>query len=112
MGWPKKNEVARLYYERAAKTYLMVFQGEEYRNPKGEQEAVGELLIHNDPENPKLCSCSVSPVYLYKKCKRVSFSDMPYIWQKEMLKWIDVDNLKEIRGIWRMNELEPITKEK
>jgi hypothetical protein len=49
MGWPRKNEHLRLYFERKAKTYLVVdpipFQGK--------LEYLGEMMINNDPKNPK-----------------------------------------------------------
>lgn len=54
MGWPKKNEEMRLYLEKKTKSYLLVFLGDEYRCPDGSQESVGELMIHNDPNSPKV----------------------------------------------------------
>ena len=41
MGWPKKYEGCRVYLERKAKSYLLVFV--ENRTPSGEYEAIGEI---------------------------------------------------------------------
>jgi hypothetical protein len=108
MGFPKKNDEMRLYLERKDKTYLLVLQGEEFRTPDGCQEAIGELMMHPDPENPKLCSCSVSPMHLYKKCKRVSWSEMPEVWQDAFrTHYLDQEpaiDPKDVRGLWRVEE--------
>jgi len=70
MGWPKKNEEYRLYYEAGKKTYLLVSTKRICLD--GSHEAVGELFIDNDPEDPSVCSTSVSPMHIYRKCKRVA----------------------------------------
>lgn len=100
MGWPKKNEEMRLYLEKKAKSYLLVFLGNEYRCPNGSQEAVGELMIDNDPDNPKLCNCSVSPMHIYKKCRRVEWSEMPEVWQNALQSWLNVP-ANEIIGLFK-----------
>jgi len=110
MGWPKKNEGFRLYFERKAKTYLLVEiptpeelkeerKGGYYR--KG-YEGVGEVLVNNNPENPALCSCNPSPDYLYKNCRRAQWSDMPEIWQKALAKWINGEPT-DYRGLWKVS---------
>ena len=107
MGWPKKNEGFRLYFERKNKTYLLV----EIPTPEQEQknrmyyakgyEGIGELLVNNDPERPMLCTCNPSRDYLYKNCRRVSWDEMPEVWQNALAKWIN-GKPKDFRGLWRM----------
>jgi hypothetical protein len=93
MGWPRKNERLRLYFERKAKTYLL------YDPETG--EGVGEIMMYNDPEKPSLASTSISTVYLYKKCCRVQWSDMPMVWQDALAKWL-TDKPKDYRGFWKI----------
>jgi hypothetical protein len=99
VGWPRKNANEKLYFERKAKAYLMVFLDEE----TGRYEGVGELCVDNDPERPKLCSCGPSPMYLYRKCRRVSWGDMPKVWQDAFRPWLNVEP-EECRGFWRIGE--------
>lgn len=99
MGWPRKNEECRLYKERKG-AYLLVFLGDKC--PDGSYEAVGEVLIDNDPNVPRLASTSVSTWHLYSKCKRVQWSDIPEQWQKALKEWL-VGNPKDIRGLWKIN---------
>jgi hypothetical protein len=101
MGWPKKNEDFRLYYEAGSKTYLLVSMGETC--PDGCREAIGELLIDNDPEKPNLCSTSVSSMHIYKKCKRVQWDEMPQVWQDKLGEYINGDP-KTCRGLWRIKK--------
>ena len=93
MGWAKKNEGLRLYYERKAKTYLLV-------DPES-MDGIGEVMIHNDPERPMLATTGVSHAHLYRKCRRASWDDMPPVWKTAMLYWLD-KNPKEYRGLWRI----------
>ena len=101
MGWPKKNEDFRLYYEAGAKTYLLVSMGEKC--PDGSREAIGELLIDNDPEKPKPCTTAVSDMHLYKKCKRVQWDEMPQVWQDALGEYI-TGAPKTCRGLWRIKK--------
>jgi hypothetical protein len=100
MGWPKKDADEKLYFERKAKTYLMVFFDRETRRNEG----IGEMLIDSDLESPMLGDCAPSPIYLYKKCRRVSWSDMPKVWQDAFRVCLNVEP-EECRGFWRMKEL-------
>ena len=109
MGWPKKNEGFRLYFERASKAYLLVEIPEpeelEAERKSGHYrkgfEGVGEVLQNNNPENPCLASCNPSPEYLYKKCRRASWDEMPEVWQKALAEWIN-GKPEDFRGLWRM----------
>lgn len=101
MGWPRKNEGVRLYFERRGKSYLLVFQGKEYTNYQNMQECIGELLINNNPERPMLCTSSVSPNYLYSNCRRASWDEMPEIWKNSLQECLH-QNPEEIRGLWRI----------
>lgn len=95
MGWPKKDEGFRLYLERKAKSYLLV-EIPTY-------DSVGEMLIDNDPERPCLGSCNPDHSHLYKKCKRVSWDEMPEVWQKALAQWITGEP-EDYRGLWRMGK--------
>lgn len=95
MGWPKKNERLRLYFERKPKSYLLY-------DPET-QEGIAELLIDNDPNDPTLCTTTVSPIYLYQKCRRASWNDLPKVW-RDAFKGYLVDEPEDYRGLWRMNE--------
>ncbi len=86
MGWPKKNEGCRVYLERKAKSYLLVFV--ENRTPSGEYEAIGEILIDNDPARPCVGDTMVSPSHLCSKCQRVAWTDLPEIWKNCLSEWI------------------------
>ena len=106
MGWPKKNEEMRLYYERGDRTYLLVMVDKEHMAHNGCHEGVGEVMSHPDPDNPQLATTSVSPIHIYRKCHRVSWMEMPEVWQDAFRQWLTVDP-GEIRGLWRMEELDP-----
>jgi len=108
MGWPRKNEGFRIYFERKDKTYLLVViptleeleeerKGGYYR--KG-YEGVGEVMVNNNPDNPKLCSCNPSPGYL-RNCRRVQWTDMPEVWQDALKSWIN-GHPKDYRGFWKV----------
>jgi hypothetical protein len=111
MGWPKKDEGFRLYFERGAKTYLLV----EISTPedlKREREngyfrtyfdGVGEILIHNNPDRPNLAPTQVSNMHIYKKCKRVEWSDMPEVWQQALAEWIN-GKPEDFRGLWKVRK--------
>jgi hypothetical protein len=109
MGWPKKNEGFRLYFERKAKTYLLIeIPDPEVLEQERKQgyyrrgyEGVGEIMVHNDPESPKLASCNPSDMHLYRKCRRVQWSDMPQVWQDALASWINGDP-KDFRGLWKV----------
>ena len=101
MGWPKKHEEARLYFERKPKTYLLVFP--DLKCHDGSMEYVGELLIHNDPERPTLAHGSTSPQYLYTKTRRVEWSEMPAVWQEALAGSLE-DKPEKVRGLWKINK--------
>ena len=107
MGWPKKNEGFRLYFERKTKTYLLVEipTPEEARERRlaylgGTYNAVGEVLVENNPEHPCLATTNVHPMHLYKKCRRVEWRDMPDIWKRMLERWIDGEP-RDYRGLWK-----------
>jgi len=100
----------RLYYERRAKSYLLVdhsFDGANSALSLGENngyEAIGEILQDNDPQKPCLGSTSVSWQHINSKCTRVSWAQIPQVWQQALLSWID-DKPETIRSFWRTEEL-------
>jgi len=99
MGWPKKNEGLRLYFERKGKSFLLV--DPEARLSDGSYETIGETLIENDPQKPKLSSGSASPGYLHTRCRRASWGDMPRVWQEALKAWLTRPP-EEYRGLWRI----------
>jgi hypothetical protein len=96
MGWPRKNEGLRVYFERKEKSYLLY-------DPVN-HEGVGEVLVDNNPQKPMLASTSVSPIYLANHCKRVQWDEMPEVWQHALQSWLS-DNPKNYRGLWRMKTI-------
>jgi len=109
MGWPRKNEGFRLYFERKDKTYLLVEiqTPEELKEERAGgyfrrgQDAIGEVMVNNDSENPKLASTTVSPTHLHKKCRRVQWTDIPEVWQDALKTWIN-GHPKDFRGLWKV----------
>lgn len=104
MGWPRKDANERLYFEKKSKTYLLVHH--DMIGGSGNYDAVGELLIDNDPENPKLCGTGVSPSYLASwDVRRASWSEMPQAWKDALARYLPGPP-EECRGLWRMDEHE------
>jgi len=99
MSWARKDDGLRLYLERKGKSYMLV--NTEAIAQDGTYECVGELLVDNDPKDPKLCSSSCASLYLYKRCRRVAWSDMPMVWRKALRVWV-AGTLKSHRGLHRM----------
>lgn len=107
MGWPRRDADERLYFERASKSYIMVFHNLFF---KSNYECVSEVMVDNDPNSPHLASGGVSPRYLYSKCRRASWNDMPKVWQDAFRPWLNVEP-EECRGFWRMAELKEMEDE-
>jgi len=110
MGWPKKNEEYRLYYERKAKTYLLITIDP---NHKGTHSCVCEVLTNNNPENPMLCHSDCSPLYISENwLKRVQWDELPKVWQAAFKDChLDIDpreHPENIRGLWRTENFKPI----
>lgn len=113
-GWPKKDEGFRAYYERPSKdgngSYLLVDiptpeEREQWRNcSRGDYDGIGEVLVDNDPESPNLASTGVSVFFLYKCCRRVSWDELPEVWQNAFREWMN-GNPEDYRGLWRMPQL-------
>jgi len=105
MGWPKKNQEAKLYYERKAKTYLLVFLNHE--SMFSNLDAVGEVYINNDPEQPALAGTTVSPAYISDNwLPRVQWDELPEVWQKSFKEWFN-GKPENIRGFWRVENFHP-----
>lgn len=101
MGWPKKNEGLKLYFERKNKSYLII---DSELSENGSYEGISETLINNNPKNPMLSSTGVSLSYLYHHCRRVSWPEMPLVWQNAIGQWLK--DPMQYRGLWRVGEKE------
>ncbi len=104
MGWPKKNEKYRLYFEKRQKTYLLVQVDHKIR--RSLFNAVGELSKREDPDVLRLDYLTVSITYLHKSCRRVEWNELPVKWRKAFLEmWFlkyPVENPFERKGLWRV----------
>ena len=100
MGFPRKDDSARLYRDRSDKSYLVVVTGGG-RNVSGTYEAIANVYSGS---SPRLGSAGVSPSFLRKNCKRVEWSDLPAEWQEAFRSWMrDWDEEPEqIRGFWKV----------
>lgn len=96
MGWPRSDERLRVYYERRNKTYLLL--------DPDTMECIGEVLVNNDPDVPRLASSTTNRSYLCGHCSRRSWSQVPEVWRKALAEWM-VDDPEEYRGLWNMREL-------
>lgn len=103
MGWPKKNEGFRLYFERKAKTYLILEPDE--RSYDGNYPGVAEVMTNNDPDRPCLGTTGVSDSFLYSHCRRASWAEMPPVWRAALASWMTEPPEKH-RGLWRIGEME------
>lgn len=104
MGWPKKREGYRLYYERKKKTYLLVIMDGE-RNFI--HSCVAELMTNNDPEHPCLFHGECSEIYIRNNwLKRVQWNEVPEVWRQTFKDaHFDIEPIEEpetIRGLWRV----------
>src|ERR1700688_4903305 len=95
MGWPRRNDVCRLYREKKDKSFLLVFNP---TNACGNHDAIGNAIAGADP---CLASCSVSPDYLLTNCRRVQWSDLPKDWQRSFRLWLTTPP-KRLRGLWKV----------
>ena len=107
MGWPKKREEYRLYYERKAKTYLLVHIDD---GQTGKHSCVGELMTNNNPEKPCLFHGECSDSYIYTNwLKRMQWNELPEVWQRAFKQFhFDIEPIETpetIRGLWRAGHM-------
>lgn len=106
MGWPRKNEIMRIYRERdGGYIFLNVADGP---NIWGRYDAI--VNVHAGPR-PSLCSGGVCMDYIRQNwLKRVQWSDLPEEWQSAFRPWLHADSLApdQIRGFWKVRN-EPST---
>jgi hypothetical protein len=96
-GWPKKDEVMRLYKETDG-SYIMLDVPAE----AGYYSAIGNVL--HGPE-PSLGSCEVSIDYTYReRCTRVQWSELPKEWQIAFRYWLDDTKPESVRGFWLVGQ--------
>lgn len=101
MSWPRKDDGLRLYFERKPKTYLLVNTKAMTPSDRWRYECVGEVYCQNNPDNPALASSSCDHRYLYTKCRRVAWEDMPMVWRRALRQWM-TGTVKSHRGLRRM----------
>ncbi len=95
-GWPRKDEVMRLYRERDG-SYMMVDV------PIGRDGTYAAIANALEGPEPSLATTGVSPSYLLQAgCKRVQWSELPREWKAAFLYWLSFDKIKprDVRGFW------------
>jgi hypothetical protein len=97
MSWVRKDDGLRLYFERKNKSYLLVDHSSVC--PVGTYECIGNAL---GGAAPSLCTTSCSPGYLYTRCRRVAWEDMPVDWQEAFRPYVGCGTLESHRGLRRM----------
>lgn len=94
MGWPKKDELLRLYQDKRDKAYVMV-DTETY-------EGVANVML--EPEPPSLGSTSFRKGDLtdpHGDYRRVQWKDLPEHWQKAFKDWLPDDlEPEDVPGFW------------
>jgi hypothetical protein len=102
MGWPRKNDGCRLYQERKDKSFVLAIT-ENGKNAEGDFGAIAN--VHADAM-PCLASTLVNPLYLYERCRRVQWSDLPGEWQRAFGLWMEEwdQTPEQIRGFWQVNQ--------
>ena len=82
-----KDERVRFYRE-PHDVYLLVLVGNG-KSPSGMYDCIGEVRYPGDVERPALASSQVSPNYLRHRCKRVTWDELPEVWQREFERYIE-----------------------
>jgi len=95
MGWTRAPGL-RLYFERKDKSYILV--DTSCMNLDGSFESVGNVVARS---SPNLCTTSCSREYLYTKCRRASWDEMPEEWKAAMATWV-VEQPEKHRGLWKL----------
>jgi hypothetical protein len=103
MGWPRKNEQARIYFEPKERAYLAIWPVETWPS-RGSlfYSATANAL---NGSCPSLCGCNVEVGYL-RRCKRVQWSDLPREWKQAFREYFsrggEKFNPRSIRGFRRV----------
>lgn len=98
MGWPRENEVGRIYRDKDG-SYCIVWP--KTRNGRGCMDALANAF---EGSRPTLCGVTVHPDYLASGgLRRVSWSDLPAVWQQNFRGWLTVPP-ETIRGFWHTEE--------
>lgn len=103
MGWPRKDERVRLYFERKQKSYLLIDLDATEQRRKAHLSGYEGLANVLYGSMPSLCSTEISAMYLYRHCRRVQWSDMPEEWQKAMAERL-CEAPENYRGLWRVEK--------
>lgn len=100
MGWPRKDDTARIYQERNG-AYLLVLTGSGYGYSG--YDAIVNVLSYTKGDYPSLGSSGVNRSFLLK-CKRVEWSELPQNWKdaflQRMREWDEKP--EEVRGFWKV----------
>jgi hypothetical protein len=102
MGWPRKNDLMRIYRDKDKKTYFLL----EVANGIGPSGYDAIANVYSGTE-PSLGSCTISPNYISdNRLKRMQWSELPTKWQKAFQYWLNFDDLtpQQVRGFWRMGQ--------
>lgn len=112
MGWPKKDEEVRLYFDKPKGTFLLIFLDPELAGRPGHFFGVSELMSDPDPDNPQIMTGDVSPVYIAKNwLKRAEWTDVSEPWKKPLRHWLDKEP-EEYRGLWKVETWSKLQKGK
>jgi hypothetical protein len=96
MGWPRKDDEARIYREKDG-GYFVVFPGNGLT--RHGWDAIAN--VHAGPA-PTLAGTTIAPAYLARTWpKRVQWDELPAEWQRAIGQWLDSPP-ESIRGFWRI----------
>ena len=104
MGWPRGNDTARLYKERAKGGGYIVVNTADGMDMRGMYDIIAN--VHPGPA-PSLCGTSASAAYVRNRCRRVAWDELPADWQSAVAYWFrpdywDCSPPESIRGFHRV----------
>ena len=99
MGWPRKDETARIYQDVGPYKGQYFVMLTESRTDK--YDAIANAYEGDDPSP---CGCTVKKGYLQFK-KRIQWDELPEAYQNAFRYYFD-DELppKNVRGFWRIGK--------
>lgn len=105
MGWPRKNEVFRIYREKDKKSYMLVMVDKPILGRSGlEYGAIANASAA--PPAPSLVGTEVSRSYVLNGLKRMAWDELPEDWQLAFREYMSQDDEPfepaNYRGLWRV----------